>query len=108
MGNGALYLEEEYWIDGYFIPWWSGKSYFSHDRSIFVPKFATVRVEANRIYINREFVLQQTKRYNAKGGILDWSNKEDAFLGLFIKALNVPWEKEPVVEREQRFKVSLP
>ena len=83
-----------YWIDGYFVEWWSGKSYFSHDRQIFVPKFATDRLEDNRIYLTEKYVLNQVKRYNAKQGIINWSDKKDANLGLLIKAINVPWEKE--------------
>ena len=96
----------EYWIDGYFIPWWSGKSYFSHDRQISVPKFATVRVERNRIYITKQFAEGQIKL--ALNKYLDWSDKKDANLGLFVKAINVPWEKEPYVEPEPQFRVSLP
>ena len=96
----------EYWIDGYFIPWWSGKSYFSHDRQIFVPKHATLKVERNRIYITKRFAEdQKTKTLNK---CLDWSDKEDANLGLFVKALNKPWVKEPYVEPEPQYKVSLP
>ena len=82
----------EYWIDGHFIEWWSGKSYFSHDRQIFVPKSATVRVEENRIYIKTEFALAMLRIPTIK--MLDWSDKKDANLGLFVKALNKEWEKK--------------
>ena len=97
-----------YWIDGHFIEWWSGKSYFSHDRQIFVPTHQVVKVEPDRIYLNENFVLNQVKRYNAKQGIINWSDKKDANLGLLLKAINVPWVKEPYVEPEPQFKVSLP
>ena len=82
----------EYWIDGHFIEWWSGKSYFSHDRQIFVPKSATVKVEENRIYIKPKFAVNQILIERRR--ILDWSDKKDANLGLFVKALNKEWKKE--------------
>lgn len=97
----------EYWIDGYFTPAWTGKSYFSHDRQIFVPKFATIRREADRIYIDAKFAESQIKLVNSKK-IIDWSDKKEVFLRFFVRALNVPWKKEPYVEPEPRFKVSLP
>lgn len=95
-----------YWIDGYFVEWWTGKSYYSHNRSVFVPKFAVVRLEPDRIYITKTFAESRIKLAAKK--FLDWSDKKDANLGLFVKALNTPWEKEPYVEPEPRFRVSLP
>jgi len=96
----------EYWIDGYFVEWWSGKSYFSHERQIFVPKHKVIKLEPNRIYIKPEFALAMLRIPTIK--TLDWSDKKDANIGLFAKALNTPWEKEPYVEPEPQFKVSLP
>ena len=83
-----------YWIDGYFIEWWSGKSYFSHDRQIFVPTFAVVKNDQDndRIYITKVFAESRIKL--AKSKFLNWSDKKDANLGLFVKALNNSWEKE--------------
>ena len=83
---------DSYWIDGCFILWWSGNSYFSHDRQIFVPKLAILRIENNRIYIKTKYALAQMKIANNK--YLNWSDKKDANLGLFVKALNKPWKKE--------------
>ena len=96
----------EYWIDGYFIPWWTGKSYFSHDRQIFVPKYATIHRSSHRIHIKAYYAKRQINL--AKNKYLDWSDRKDANLGLFVKALNIPWEKEPYIEPEPRFRVSLP
>ena len=98
----------EYWIDGHFIQWWSEKSYFSHDRQIFIPIHAVIKNDQknDRIYIEKRFAQAQMELKCRK--YLDWSDKKDANLGLFVKALNVPWEKEPFVEPEEQFKVSLP
>lgn len=85
-------MSKSYWIDGYFVEWWTGKSYFSHDRQIFVPKHETVRVESERIYITEDFAESQIEL--ALNRYLNWSDKKDANLGLFVKALNNPWKKE--------------
>ena len=83
-----------YWIDGYFIEWWSNKSYFSHERQIFVPKSVVIRKEGSRIYLNRRWARHQIRIGELRD--IDWSDKRDANLGLLIKAINVPWEKEVI------------
>jgi len=94
----------EYWIDGYFHDNWTGKAYYSHARGVYVPKFATVRVEANRIYITEQFA----KSVLRKGRAFDSTNKHDMLDLVLKKIINVPWKKEPYVEPEPQFKVSLP
>lgn len=94
----------EYWIDGYFHEDWNSKTYFSHDRGVFVPKFATIKLESDRIYITRKFARSILR----KGRVFDSTKKYDMFDMILQKIINVPWVKEPYVEPEPRFKVSLP
>jgi len=84
--------EGEYWVDGHFTEWWTHKSYFSHDRQIFVPKSAVIKREENRIYLNGRWARHQIRIGELRA--IDWSDKKDANLGLLIKAINVPWVKE--------------
>ena len=84
--------EKEYWIDGVFIEFWGGRSYYSHDRDIFIPKGVTVKVEPNRIYINKAYAEARKLAYKTK--VLDMTNKQDLYLMSFVKMLNVPWVKE--------------
>ena len=101
----------EYWIDGYFYEFWTGKSYRC-DRYIFVPKFATIEVsdrEPHRIYIKESFALKQVaelKRLKDERRF-SFSDYEHFLLNRFCEALNVPWEKEPYVEPDPKFRVSL-
>lgn len=100
----------EYWIDGYFFEWWTKKSYKCGDRSIFVPKFATVSVttvEPHRIYIKKDFALKQVAELERlkREKKLNLSDYNHILLNHFCEALNVPWVPEPYVE--PRIKTSL-
>ena len=99
----------EFWIDGTFVEWWTGKSYYCHDRHIFVPKFATIRndQEKKRIYIDENFALKQgTELKKLKDNMrFRHSDGKHVLLDFFVRALNVPWEPEPYVE--PRIKTSL-
>lgn len=88
--------KEEYWIDGHFFLWGWGskpkKSYYSHDRDIYIPKYAVVRVEPERIYITKKYAESQKLLYKHK--VLDMTNVHDLYLITFNKILNKEWEKE--------------
>ena len=91
----------KYWIDGYFHEHWTGKSFFSHDRGVYVPTFAIERLEDNRIYIDAHWArkkLNRTKPY-------DSTNKNDMLDMCLVKMINVPWVKE---RSKPPFEVSLP
>jgi len=97
-------MENSYWIDGCFHRFWNQVNvWFCHDRCIFIPKFATVRREAERIYITEVFA---KKILNKKE--FDSTSKYDMFDMSLKKIINVPWKKKVYVEPEPRFKVSLP
>lgn len=100
----------EYWIDGYFYLFWSGKSYKCGDRDIFVPKFATLRVttvEPHRIWIEKSFVLKQIVEFERlkKEKRFNPADYKHYLLKRFCEALNAPWVEEPYVE--PRIKTSL-
>ena len=82
----------EYWIDGYFFEWWTGRSYYSRDRGIFVPKGVTIRVDSNRIYIDSKYAKARLLAFKTK--IIDTTNKQDLYLMSFVKMLNKPWVME--------------
>lgn len=88
--------KEQYWIDGYFFlwGWYSGekKSYHSYDRDIFIPKYAVVRVEPNRIYITKKYAEGQKLLYKHK--VIDMTKINDLRLMTFINYLNKEWKKE--------------
>lgn len=92
----------EYWIDGHFVAFWSGNSYYCHDRDLYVPKSQTIRLTEDRIYIDPSFargqIIKRTK-------ILRADDNNDMHLIRFEKALNNPWKRE---YSEQQYKVSLP
>lgn len=101
----------EYWIDGYFVEWWTHKSYYCHDRHIFVPKFATIKNDQDndRIHINRNFALKQKAKLKKLKDDMAFrhSDGKHVLVDFFCRALNVPWEKEPYVEPHPNFRVSL-
>jgi len=90
-----------YWIDGHFHEHWTGKSYFSHERGVYVPTFAIERLEDNRVYIDAHFARKILKTNR----IFDTTNKNDMFDMCLKKIINVPWKKE---RSKPLFKVSLP
>lgn len=91
------------YIEGSFVLWWSGKSYKCPERSLYVPKYATLQITPNRIYIDPNFVKKQIEKYNT---IKDKMEKEktcrnrDEFYELkrFIEALNKPYIKPEVIK----------
>ena len=91
------------YIEGAFILWWGSKSYKCHERSLFVPKYATLRITPDRIYINHKFVKKQIKKFNI---IKDKMLREkacrdrDGFYELkrWISALNSPYIKPEVIK----------
>ncbi|GAI73687.1 unnamed protein product [marine sediment metagenome] len=89
----------EYWIDGEFTRAWTQKAWYSHDRGVYVPKFATVRREVDRIYITEEFAYNILR----PGRIFDSTNRHDMFDLCLKNIINVPWVKEKTVS----FEVSL-
>lgn len=94
----------EYWIDGHFDVFWNQTlTWYSVDRGVFIPKFATIRREPDRIYITEQFA----KKILAKTEF-DSTSEYDMFDMSLKNKINVPWKKEPYVEPEPRFKVSLP
>ena len=92
----------EYWIDGHFVVFWSGNSYYCHDRDLYVPKSQMVKLTEDRIYINPSFARGQTFRRNKKTIRAD--DKNDQHLIRFVKALNTPWKRELA---KPQYKVSL-
>jgi len=91
------------YIEGNFILWWGSKSYKCHERDIFVPRYAMIKLTPDRIYINHKFVKKQIKKYNI---IRDQLEKEktcrdrDGFYELkrWISALNSPYIKPEVIK----------
>lgn len=81
----------EYWIDGFFHEDWNEKAYFSHDRGVYVPKFATVKREVNRIYVTKRFALKILK----EGRVFDSTDRNDMFDLCLKRIINKPWVKEP-------------
>ena len=93
----------EYWIDGHFVVFWSGNSYYCHDRDLYLPKRAMVRLTEDRIYIDPSFAKAMVLKRETK--ILRGDDKDDMHLIRFVKALNTPWKRE---YSEPPFEVSLP
>lgn len=93
----------EYWIDGHFVVFWSGNSYYCHDRDLYLPKRAMVRLTEDRIYIDPNFAKAMVLKRDIK--ILRADDKDDMHLICFVKALNEPWKRE---YSEPPFEVSLP
>ena len=91
----------EYWIDGTFTRAWTQKAWYSHDRGVYVPKFATIRREVDRIYVDAHWA---RKILNPKR-VFDSTKKNDMFDMVLSKIINVPWVKE---RSKAPFKVSLP
>ena len=91
----------EFWIDGYFHENWTGKSYFSHERGVYVPMFATERLEKNRIYVDAHWA----KKILNPNRVFDATKKNDMLDMCLSKIINVPWIKE---RSKSLFKVSLP
>ena len=94
----------EYWIDGHFVRFWNRDSvWYCPERDLFVPKFATIDKEDNRIYITSKYA--ESKIWAIKNKILRNDNVNDMRLIAFVKALNKPWKREYT---EPPFEVSLP
>jgi len=91
------------YIEGDFVLWWSGKSYKCHELSLYVPKYATLRVTSDRIYIDSKFVKKQREKYNRlKDKLLKEKTcrDRDGFYELerWVKALNTPYiEPERII-----------
>ena len=96
-------MTKSYWIDGYFTPAWTQKSYYSHERGVYVPKYATITRHRNRIYITENFA----KKILRPGRVFDTTKKNDMLDLVLRNIINVPWKKV-FVEPESQFKVSLP
>jgi hypothetical protein len=79
----------EYWIDGYFTPAWTRKSWHSHERGVYVPNHASIHRQVDRIYITEQFA----KSILRKGRVFDMTNKNDQFDYRLSKIINVPWVK---------------
>ena len=80
----------EYWIDGFFHRDWNGKAYFSHDRGVYVPIWATIKLDPDRIYIKEDFA----RRILNPKRVFDTTNRNDMFDMCLSKIINVPWVKE--------------
>ena len=93
----------EYWIDGYFTRSWTYKAWYSHERGVYIPLYATITRHTDRIYITESFA---KKILNKKK--FDSTNRNDMFDLCLQKIINKPWKKEPYVEPEPQFRVSLP
>ena len=89
-----------YWIDGHFTEHWTGKSYYSHDRGVYVPTFATERLEDNRIYIDAHWARKILK----PNRVFKSTSKNDMLDLCLVKIINVPWVKG----YNPPFEVSLP
>ena len=94
---------DAYWIDGHFVVFWSGNSYYCHDRDLYVPKSKMVRLTPDRIYIDPDYAKRQTVWRQTK--VLRNTDKNDLHLISFVKALNEPWKRE---FSKPQYKVSLP
>ena len=97
----------EYWIDGYFDRFWNqDKIWYCAARDISVPKFATIRNDQNnnRIHITESFA----KNILRANRVFDMTNNNDMRAYSLSKKINVPWKKEPYVELDSKFQVSLP
>lgn len=86
----------EHWIDGYFHRAWTQKAWYSTDRGVYVPIWATVRREVDRIYVTKDFAL---KILNPKR-VFDTTNKNDMFDMCLRNIINVPWVKENTLSFE--------
>ena len=96
----------EYWIDGCFDRFWNQiSSLYCVKRGIFVPKFAVVRNDKKngRIYLKEKYAKPILDKKD-----FDSTNRYDMMKLSLQNKINVPWEKEPFVEPEEQFKVSLP
>ena len=81
----------EYWIDGCFDRFWNQPNvWFCVKRGVFIPKFATVRREVERIYITKAFA----KKVLRKGRVFDTTDKYDMFDMSLKNKINVPWVRE--------------
>lgn len=90
-------MSEDY-IEGMFILWWSGRSYKCPERSLYVPKYATLRITPDRIFIDHKFVNKQIKKYNILKDKM-WKNRDDFYeLRKFVEALNKPYIKPEVIK----------
>ena len=96
-------MSNTYWIDGHFVVFWSGNSYYCHDRDLYLPKNKMVKLTQDRIYIDPDFAKRQIAWRKTK--VLMNTNKFDMHLIRFVKALNIPWKRE---FSEQQYRVSLP
>lgn len=93
----------EYWIEGLFEVWWTGKSFYCSDLDIFIPKWAILNLDVKdspgeirgKVMINSRFAesqiaklktLQNTKKFS-------WQNKNHYYLFKFCNALNKPYEQ---------------
>lgn len=90
---------DSYWIDGYFHSDWNRKAYFSHDRGVYIPIFATKKIEKNRIYIKEDYA----KGILREGRIFDSTNRNDMFDLCLKNMINVPWVKEKTLSFEVSF-----
>ena len=79
----------EYWIDGYFHDNWTGRAYYSHERGVYVPKFAVLRVEPDRIYITGKFARSILRASR----VFDMTKKNDQLDLVLKNIINVKWVK---------------
>lgn len=87
--NKEMFKPKLYWIDGFFHRDWNKKAYFSHDRGVYIPIFATKKIEKNRIYIKKDFALKILRA----GRVFDSTNRNDMFDFCLKNIINVPWSK---------------
>lgn len=101
---------QEYWIEGHFGEFWTGKSFYDPKRDIYIPTWAIINLKwydspvkgedrdyerflNGKVLIKPSFAKQQLEKFNALKNTkkFSWQNTQHYYLSCFCKALNVPY-----------------